>query len=264
MRGLRRVKRLQELRVVEVLIGSAVTDFFGSAAFVLGFWVTIEPNTTMCSFQGYLLQLFELSSIFWSVCVAIVVYQNVQSPAVGTANDEPARWNFFSRVYRKVIKKSHFHIVHFVVFAWLLPIVAAFIPLAEYNYSRFWCWISGRSHYFQFFCFYLWVILAFIMDAVIYISVCREKRHFKFSLYLVALMVVWTIPTLQRLSQLFVHPDNPASTELLDLHALTATWKGTLDFMLTLLIFFIKPNCLEGSCFCRQNDREAEALLSTN
>lgn len=74
------------------------------------------------------------------------------------------------------------------------------------------------------------------------------------------------MPAISILAHLVSDPSTAINNDLLDLHAFTITWKGMLDYILTLLIFFLKPRFLEGPCGCcgREETRENEALISTH
>jgi len=137
----------------------STTDLFASIFYLLSDAVPISDLTqgTFCNFQGWGVQMFALSTDFWTLCIAFNFY-------VAFIRGNRNAVNRFEKYYH--------------IFGWGVPFVISLSLLGAgvYDNAILWCWIGSKYVAVRFIFFYIPVMLTMIINFVIYVLVLREVR----------------------------------------------------------------------------------------
>jgi len=137
---------LQKKSFIRIVCYTAISDFISSISTSFG---ELKDGTSICTAQGWLSNIFPLSSVFWSFCAALLLYSNLVTLRPFTLTP----------------------IVHCI--CWGFPIL---ISSLIYSSNRIgepqgkgWCFIASRSEspgwsllFWTVMSFYLWILLATI------------------------------------------------------------------------------------------------------
>jgi len=171
----------------------SISDFMTSLS-----WFPWDFDYDFCLFQASILQFFMVASYFWSLAIAISLFQAFFLEK----QEEP----------RKTIMIYH-------VLNWGYPLVTVILCLAfkKFGVVGNWCWISDPQDYFRLFVYVpMTLILVFICLNYIFIRLKMQglQSNFKrvllrkLSLYLLA-FISSQLPAVVNGIQSFVNPNNP-------------------------------------------------------
>lgn len=203
-------------------IGADITYFFGDP----------PADSSACIVQGFLQQWFQLSTIFWTVAIAYML---------------------FKTVLRQQTTKDEFR--YSLLLCWGVPLVLACLPFSTDSYgdAGAWCWIKttdtrafDAGTAWRFFIFYipLWIVIVF--NLFVYYRVysglapllsvpndentkgmVRVIERLKY--YPMILIVCWTFATINRIYD-SVHPRSPVFA-LVILQTMFQTLQGFFNAM---------------------------------
>ncbi len=195
---LRIKKQAEETTNVPLVLSLSVSDLFSSFSYILVLFNLHNMWSEFCIAQAFLMQLFELASIFSTAAISLYLFSaivlHISGKLLATLN------------------------LVFIFAAWVCPVIFAFFLLFSRSYgpSGPWCWVAVTSYKFVFFYIELMVIVAFnvCMYVIVFIFIfiqsrrqLKQNRHvgrFSRSLlaYLGAFFIVWTIPVIYRVMSL--------------------------------------------------------------
>ncbi|KAI8056874.1 hypothetical protein BDF22DRAFT_668361 [Syncephalis plumigaleata] len=227
-------------------------------------------HTVLCQIQGTLIQVGDLSAILWPGCIAmdlmLVMYKG-----------------------RSISQVDQLHYRVYAPICVAIPIIVGLSGLLVrdgdgnrfYGDSGPWCWISKPYLLFQLLLLYIPLWIVFLFNLGIYSSVGRliwnhsklsgrqlanrEANKYKYtyiknvSLYLLAFLATWAIPSVNRFYNYF-HPDKPLFILHL-LHALLLTSNGVLNCAVYFYVAWISR--VMPSARSRSNRSRPESEMPT-
>ena len=198
----------------KLVVCLSIANLLSSAAYSLSFVNTLrhidggfgDSIGPLCKSQAVFIITFETSSVLWTVAIAWTLYEQV----VLKAGSRVERW------------EPWYHAC-----CWGAPVVLAIVLLltdevGPADSHAEWCWIAGlspTSRWVQIGVFYIPLVVAFVVSAVVYVRVGRafgelsrtgavdagKERmvQLRLRLYLLVFVVVWTVPLVHRTQELF-------------------------------------------------------------
>jgi len=139
-----------------VLVMSAL-DILASLFFAFG-ELPHEVSEGFCDFQGFGVQTFGLATVFWNSCMAHNLYSWV--------------------VAKKDLASLGSNMRYYLAISMGVPTAFAVGLLAggQFGWSSIWCWIESSSNGLRFACFYLFVVLAWLYNGVVFVAVTLSIR----------------------------------------------------------------------------------------
>jgi hypothetical protein len=226
----------------------AIADLIASISFSFG--ATLVNNSAMCQAQGFLIEWFMLSSVFWTFCISAFCYTCIAS---------------LNSVHHLNYLQKFYH-----AFAWGVPLILAILPMTfnsifqsgpGYNNSTLWCWIAPAYQQWRMWIFYVPLWALFILTVVLYsliwrtvtrirkrasmntkLQKSRNRLTVKTTVFAVAFFITWMPATINRLIGLF---DTNVYFSLFLLHSIFTPLQGFVSFV----IFF-------SFAFVSQKDKE--------
>lgn len=198
------LRRLFAFRLIMYLSSS---DLLFSAAMLLG---PLKEESQLCPVQAVVITLFGLSTVLWTVCIALTMYLVVMSRS----------------------RNVEEHELKMVLVCYGLPVVVAGLPFLTHSYgaSIEWCWFNSEfdGEIWQIVAFYgpLWAAFAFntyfyyeirqylgqVLDDLV--GITEEEREEKrkvvsrLQLYPWVLLSCWVVGTVDCIYT-YIYPDNP-------------------------------------------------------
>ncbi|GMI15667.1 hypothetical protein TrVE_jg1545 [Triparma verrucosa] len=199
-----------------LVLTMSVLDVFASFFFSLG-ELPYTVSAGFCTFQGIGVQVFALSTVLFNSCMAHNLYTWI--------------------VKKKDLQSLSSNLRYYLLFSVGLPVLLSIILGANsmFGFASLWCWISAYptgAGLARFFCFYFFVVLAWIFNLLVFIRVnyslkrrmrkakaanltgnqsvnmdSQNKVTWKMQQYLAVFFVVWFFGLLNRTIQDFSDED---------------------------------------------------------
>ncbi|RKP07306.1 hypothetical protein THASP1DRAFT_24525 [Thamnocephalis sphaerospora] len=191
-------------------------------------------DSALCQWQGAAQQVGDLSTIFWTLCIAISLYLIMFRG-----------WS--------IPQTTRLHKRHYMAFCTSVPLLVGLVPLALrdssgrpfYGESNLWCWIASYYPAARIYLFYvpLWVVFVFNLTIYILVGVnvwrrAHQQQKTNVSLYLIAYILARTPATINRVYSL-VNPDAEPVFTLNLLHSLFTPATGLINFVVYAYIGWI-------------------------
>lgn len=218
------MKRLRNLFAFRLIMYLSSSDLLFSAAMLLG---PLDSSQATCKIQAFALTLFGLSTVFWTLGIALTMYLVVLSKS----------------------RNLEIHEGKMVLLCYGLPIVVAVFPFLtdSYGESLEWCWLRSNSdgHIWELVIFFgpLWT--AFVINTYCYweirqylgqvldelVGITDEERQEKHKVvsrlkwYPWVLLCCWLAGTVDCIYS-FVKPEQPVFVLVL-LHYALGSLQGT-------------------------------------
>lgn len=184
-----------------------VCDFFCNLQYAMPVWTESgfedqEDPGPMCIAQAALSQVFYIGTFMWNFLIAL---------------------SLFTAIVLRSKRSPEFY-VYYHAFAWGMAILFTAIPWPAYGYAGGWCWIDLEKDdvmnptALRIGTFYAQVWIVLLLELIFYLAIARRLRKeldptnpIRVMLvkmlkntggYPLALMVAWTPPSINRLSQL--------------------------------------------------------------
>jgi len=208
---------LRKSRAMRMLVSLNTISFLSSIVNLWSWPDTNFRNTKLCFFQGFFMQLTQMSENVWILAIAVDLFLVV---------------NIYSlKQNQEALHK--FEIAYHAV-CWGVPLVLALLPLStsSYGFSGAWCWMVNTdpaSNAWRFVVFYIPLYIFIISIFVLYGLVGRhmytsfksvsgaksedvlksEKKYlYKMVAYPIGFLLIWLVPLINRI-QNWAAPENP-------------------------------------------------------
>jgi hypothetical protein len=181
-------KKMREKKLIELMFYVSLSNFGTSIGSAMGI---PRDGSALCWFQGIATNIFTLSSIFWTVVIALSL----------------------NRIVATAQMLDITPLVH--LFCWILPAAISLVPISQVRYGSLgkeWCFYNARDDDFpdwnlavwDWVGFYLWVFGSMIVILAIYVKIMgqrflqlthqrvADKLFNKLTYYPIMIMLCWT------------------------------------------------------------------------
>lgn len=154
--GLLRLSTTDRLVLVMSILDIVASCFFGLGELP---YVAGGSDGGFCQFQGFMIQIFSLSTVFWNSCMAHNLYNWV--------------------VLKKDLASLSSNLKYYIAVSVGMPFCFAVGLIAgqKLGFASLWCWIEGNTGSLRFTCFYMFVVMAWIYNLFVFLRVSYAIRH---------------------------------------------------------------------------------------
>lgn len=154
--GLQRLDTTDRLVLVMSILDIIASFFFGLGELP---YVAGGDDGGFCQFQGFMIQTFSLSTVFWNSCMAHNLYSWV--------------------VQKKDLASLSTNLKYYIALSVGVPFCFAVGLIAgqRLGFASLWCWIEGNTGALRFTCFYMFVVMAWIYNLFVFLRVSYAIRH---------------------------------------------------------------------------------------
>eukprot|EP00940_MAST-03C_sp_MAST-3C-sp2_P002105 g2105.t1 len=212
------IPRLQRIPYKLIMFMSC-SDAMSAFSYLLGLAVNGDrgiscDRSTMCYIQAALSQYFEVSSMFWVLCVGMHIFIVMY---VYKAEADASKLEHLTRTYH--------------VIAWGMPAILLIIAMSAdvFGDAGQWCWISADYQWARISLYYSWLILILMINCIMFYLIIerdplnisqrsspdsrtsfkrRNPLAFRLRLYLIAFVVTKIFSVINRIQNI-ADEENP-------------------------------------------------------
>lgn len=220
----------------------------GGIIFIYSAW---DTNKSICKSQSIWINYWNITSIFWCGCICLNILLSVSF------------MQDLNQYRNKIIITSH-------IICWGLPLISPILlilsPVDDFSYESGFCWIASKKSNLRFFLYYMWVLIVWIFNFIVFglllIQFCRIKfmklstkksLSIRVILYTAVFIFCWIIGVVTRIIQIF---DNNWNIEFLkNVHAFLISSNA---FFFSLAFIYCENLLEEYSIDCREILKNSE------